>query len=321
MIDYQLPEHFAGAQSSGQFAHLVEQAAQNLTSSLGALYYRVDPSFQFLERRDERLSIDANTQPGACALFRETREDSLPAPGFDSPFGQPRSFPVSHFGELVGVLCLLTSEQPVPPDFEEGFVRQLGLYHRHTSLREEVIGFTELSRDLMVQAVEALGVGKNHIQRVARLSTELASLLDLSCQVKADLFQAAHYHDVGLLALQEQSNVDRRQRHPLAGAEFLRSTGHLQHLAHLLQTHHERYDGSGSPKGLSGDSLPIECWVLVLAEHLDEFWQEHPQATYLENLHKFFCQEADHHHPDVLDALCGLSDSGRLKQILEEGAC
>ena len=297
-------ERLSAARSTSQFQTEAEKFATEIGRVSDAFYYFYSPEENALKRQGEVLELDQRSLPGQCALLREeVRED------------ESVCLPVRHFGQLVGVLMVVSEEESLPEDLRE-LLKLVGQIQEHVVAREESRLYTERSRDLMVQAVEALGSSPDHVKRVAQLCTELAKLLDLSVQLKYDLFQAAQYHDVGMLALQGETRDEAYRAHPAAGAEFLRSCRNLRHLAGFVESHHERYDGTGFPAGLSGEDLPIDCWVMPLAEHLDEFWQKSFKDGYADKLKEFFESEAAHHHPDVIDALCGLADSGRLEEIL-----
>jgi hypothetical protein len=303
-----LPDYYdrlSATRSVAQFQSEVERCASEVGKVDDAFYYFYSSDANALTRQGEVLEMDQRSLPGKCALLREqARED------------ETLCVPVRHFGQLVGVLMVIADENTEMPSEVHDLLRVVGQVQEHVVIGEESRIYTERSRDLMVQAVEALGSGADHVKRVARLCTELAKLLDLSVQLKYDLFQAAQYHDVGLLALQSKSIDDAQRAHATAGAEFLRSARNLRHLAPFVEAHHERYDGTGFPKGHAGDDLPIDCWVMPLAEHLDEFWQRSPHTDYRDKLKAFFQTEVAHHHPEVVDALCGLADSGRLEEIL-----
>ena len=174
--------------------------------------------------------------------------------------------------------------------------------------------FVERSREFLVQAVEARGAS-GHVQRCCRLASSLAVMLDCSPQAQAQLSQAAECHDLGLLGFQDTAAPEAVREHARVGAELLRCHPDLFEVAELVQSHHERYDGSGQPRGLQGDELPLECWILSLVEDFVEHW-ESSLDTYEMKVKDFFLGPAKHHHPDAVDALCGLVDSGKLQDLL-----
>ena len=311
-----ISEKLSAARSLSHFQGEVERYASLLIENRPAYYFRYEASGDRLVRGQVRYEVDSNTQAGKCVLLSEVCRDELPLPEVEGATGTV-SIPARRFGELIGVLSLCATPEQAVSDEVQHFLKLVGLMQEQVASREEMKAHQDHSRDLMVAALESLESCPGHVKRVAQLSTEIANLLDLSAQVKADLFEAAHYHDVGLLSLQKSSREKARQAHCQAGAQFLQSTRSLSRLSALVENHHERYDGSGFPNARTADQLPIECWVLSLAEHLEETWQLALLSNFEDKVRHFFAEEAPHHHPEVVDALCGLVDSGRLKRIME----
>lgn len=311
-----LSEKLSAARSLNHFQGEVEKYASMLTGDKPAFYFRYETNEDRLVRQGRKFPVDAATQIGNCVLLSETCDDDLPLPELDVSDATV-SIPTRHFGKLVGVLALSISSEESNSDKISRYLKLVGVLQEQVTAREEMKAHQDGTRDLMVAALETLEGCEGHVKRVAQLTSELANLLDLSAQAKSELFDAAHYHDVGLLALQGNSRDQAQRAHCRAGAEFLRSTRSLSHLAHLVENHHERYDGSGFPNGYNGDQLLIECWVLSLAEHLEETWQRKSLITFQDKISYFFHNEVKHHHPEVVDALCGLVDSGRLQDIMD----
>lgn len=311
-----LSEKLSAARNLSHFQGEVERYAGLLTGNKPAYYFRYDGSQDSLSRQGKTFAVDATTQPGTCILLSEPCSESLPLPEVESGEGTV-SLPTRHFGQLVGVLTLSIKPEEANSEKLVRYLKLVGVLQEQVQSREEMKAHQDRTRDLMVAAVEALGSCHGHVRRVAQICSELANLLDLSAQIKAQLFEAAHYHDVGLLALQDKTTEQAQQAHCQAGADFLRATRSLSHLAHLVENHHERYDGTGFPNGRQGDDLLVECWVLSLAEHLEETWRQKPRETFEEKIKSFFKEEVKAHHPEVVDALCGLVDSGRLQDIME----
>lgn len=302
------------ARTGSQFAQTLEELAQELSGGKAARYYVYDADTHQLAREgDEAVPVSETTHPGSCAMYREVVQDERPVPGVEAN-GAAISVPVRHYGTLVGVLTVVG---PKDGDVLQELAEVAGVVQEHVNRGEELEGVLGRTQELVVQAVEAATpYGQGHVGKVARLAAELATMLDLSAQSRSDVFQAAQYHDVGFLVMRNRSGFEARQSHPQVGASFLAATRSLRNLAPLVEAHHERYDGSGFPAGVSGDSVPIEAWVLSMAEDVAEFWHDSLKDGYREKVADFFEERAPAHHPDVVDALCGLVDSGRLQEIL-----
>jgi len=127
-----------------------------------------------------------------------------------------------------------------------------------------------------------------HIIRMAHYSKLIAEKLGLPQEFQQLLLEAAPMHDVGKLAtpdyillkpgrLDEDEMVIMR-RHSEIGAQILSgSESSLIQLAEeIAATHHEKFDGSGYPKGLVGDAIPLAGRIVAVADVFDALTSERP---------------------------------------------
>jgi HD-GYP domain-containing protein (c-di-GMP phosphodiesterase class II) len=66
------------------------------------------------------------------------------------------------------------------------------------------------------------------------------------------------------------------REHCLHGYQILRKIPFLQEAAEIVYTHQERYDGSGSPRGLKGDEIPLGARIFAIADTLDAITSDRP---------------------------------------------
>ena len=104
------------------------------------------------------------------------------------------------------------------------------------------------------------------------------------------------------------------KKHPTHGRELLAQT-FMKEAATIVEQHHERSDGSGYPKGLSGDKILIESSIVAVADTFDAMTTDRPyrkastQAEALAELHKY----AGVHYPkEVVRAFCAVLKAGKL---------
>ncbi|MHB2021300.1 MAG: HD-GYP domain-containing protein [Candidatus Xenobia bacterium] len=152
----------------------------------------------------------------------------------------------------------------------------------------------------LAAAQEALAPGgRGHIWRVGWLGTRLAERLDFSMADRHRIWLAAQLHDLGFVIGSDRP----RNEHPLVGANALRQVPVLAPAADLVELHHERFDGSGAPVGLQGAQIPLEAYVLILADAFDEMAVQKGLTRGPEWLLAAFGESAAEHHPRVVAAL------------------
>ena len=127
-----------------------------------------------------------------------------------------------------------------------------------------------------------------HAQRVGEISALLARKLGLP-ESQAELIQrAAPLHDIGKIGIPDEillkpgsltpEEFEVMKTHISIGVKLL-ADGHSQliQVAELIAlTHHERWDGSGYPRGLSGDAIPLFGQIVAVADVFDTLIHERP---------------------------------------------
>lgn len=316
-----LLEKLSGAANTGDLREMLSQQSQRWQAHK-AYYLLYDEEQQVLLHGGVSYQPHSDTQPGLAALaLRPCVDQALPWPDH-LPSGNPTggyrmSLPVLHWGSLLAVLMLAFEQEPdqATKDAIGEAVRVLGVVGQSVAEREHTADFVTRTQELLVHAVEAQGRA-GHVGRCSRVASALAKMLDSSAQARAELLQAVQYHDIGLLAYDDPESPTARRDHATGGARLLHTHPDLKSVAQLVEFHHERYDGSGQPRGRDLPDLPIEAWILSLTEDLVESYEK-SEGGYPDRIRGFFHESAKHHHPDVVDALCGLVDSEQLQSLLE----
>ncbi len=139
-------------------------------------------------------------------------------------------------------------------------------------------------RQLYAQIVDGLVVatdvnfplGRGHARRVADLAVAIAREMRLSETAVESVQFAALLHDVGMIGKDDllerpvvtTEDAEGLREHVRVGAEIARELPRKE-IATLILRHHERYDGTGYPDGLKGESIPLGARVIALAEMVD----------------------------------------------------
>ena len=162
-----------------------------------------------------------------------------------------------------------------------------------------------------------------HIMRMARYSALIARDLGTDTQWQELLLHAAPMHDVGKLAtpdhillkpgrLDPEEMAIMRQHAAIGGQILAGSDSPLIRLAEeIAYGHHEKYDGSGYPRGLAGEQIPLSARIVAVADVFDALSSERPYkpAWPLEQARQFLQQNRGSHFcPLCIDAFLGAWD-------------
>ena len=130
-----------------------------------------------------------------------------------------------------------------------------------------------------------------HSRRVALLSEALGQALGLPDHVVKDLHTAGLLYDIGKVAVREglldkQDRLSDEERHEIRrhseiGYRILSSVNELADIADYILLHHERWDGTGYPKGLQGSLTPLPSRIIGLADAYDAMTSERPYRNAL----------------------------------------
>jgi len=142
----------------------------------------------------------------------------------------------------------------------------------------------------LAQAVEARdpGTGK-HCQRLALLSSTLGVAAGLRPHELVTLQRGAFLHDIGKIAVPDNILFKRgpltpeewviMKEHTTCGERICSGMKSLAPVLPIIRSHHERWNGSGYPDGLSGENIPLLARVLQVADIYDALVSERPYKT------------------------------------------
>ncbi|WDT84555.1 response regulator [Alteromonas sp. 009811495] len=167
-----------------------------------------------------------------------------------------------------------------------------------------------------------------HVMRMSHYSKVLAVAYGLTDKQAEILLHAAPMHDIGKIGIADSimlkpgkltdEEFALMKHHPEIGAEIIGDCGDslLLNVAKSVSlTHHEKWDGSGYPRGLSGEDIPIEGRICAIADVFDALTSKRPykEAWSIEKTVDFLKeQKGKHFEPKLVDLLIE-----NLPQILE----
>ena len=156
---------------------------------------------------------------------------------------------------------------------EEVALRTEELERERSTLR----GLTVSVAATLINALESKDVYlRGNSQRVADVAAAIADQLGLDPDMVEAVRIAGRLHDIGRIGISESvlnkpgaltaEEFDHVKDHVRIGVEILAPLQHLGHVLAFVQDHHEHWDGSGYPRGLSGDQISIGGRILAAAD-------------------------------------------------------
>ena len=162
-----------------------------------------------------------------------------------------------------------------------------------------------------------------HTRRVGRMSEALARTLGLDGREVELIGIAAPLHDVGKIGIPDEvlltprrltdDEFDVMKTHTTIGGELLGESDSplLVKAAEIALSHHERWDGSGYPRGLAGEEIPLTGRIVAVADTFDALTHARPykEAWRLERaLDEIQDSQGSHLDPDVVGAFLSMAD-------------
>ena len=148
--------------------------------------------------------------------------------------------------------------------------------------------FSGVVRDLMrlAEEVELKDKGSaEHCARVSGLAVKMGKQLGLPSDRMLRLDYGAYLHDLGkvkvpleILLKPSRLTDDEWQiikKHPTYGRELVEGTA-MNDIGSIIEQHHERFNGSGYPNGLSGTEILTESYLVAVADSFDAMTSNRP---------------------------------------------
>lgn len=231
---------------------------------------------------------------GKSLLFTDSRDD--PAMASESIAG----------GAMASIICavlrspdaplgvLHLDRGPMDPAFTQADLYLADSLAAAIALGAERHQLVERQNEQLLQTVTALAQAVElrdrytggHTDRVTRYALILADELNLSPADRKLLGIATPLHDIGKIAVDDgvlrkpgrltDAEFGQMKTHVLSGVDILEMIPALSWALPIVRSHHEKWNGSGYPDGLKGESIPLVARVVAVADAFDAMTSDRP---------------------------------------------
>jgi len=260
--------------------------------------------------RDEQGVVTCSQQGAAPLVARlqtalqRSFEDVVRASGRET-FGVPSSGEplesiaavIPGVGHSVGIVCLAREGAtggflPDERDMLLGYAQTTAVALQKLILRENVERNLVDTITAFVNAIESKDrYLKGHSARVSLYAVEIAQALGMAPEMVSVVRRGAMLHDLGKLSIMD-TILRKPERltaeeftiiksHPMVGAKILEPLRFLTRETCAVRHHHERWDGTGYPDGLTGEDIPMAARVVTVADVFDAITSNRPYRTAL----------------------------------------
>jgi len=200
-------------------------------------------------------------------------------------------------------------------------------------LNLDLVRTLEKSNSELVQAydatIEALSYAldlkdsetKWHSKRVTDLTLLVAKSMGMSEGRLVHMRRGALLHDIGKMGIPDSillkpgplnaQEMEVMRKHPLYAEQMLSRIEYLQPALDIPYAHHEKWDGSGYPRGLKGEEIPLPARIFAVADVFDALTSDRPYRRAWSRERAFAeikAQKGRHFDPRVVDAFFALEN-------------
>ena len=257
-------------------------------------------------------------------------EDLIADEGFTSYY----ALPLVAKGRLQGVLEVFRREGLEPTQSWHTFAQTLAAQAAIAIDHARLVKDLQVSNHNLTLAYDATIEGwakaldlrdketEGHSRRVTTLSVAIAREMGFSEEDLLQIRRGALLHDVGKLGVPDHillkpgklsdDEWDTMRKHPTYAYEMLEPIHFLRPALDIPYAHHERYDGSGYPRGLAGDQIPLAARIFAVVDVYDALRSDRPyrdgwpKDKVLAHIRE---QVGSHFDPAVIDVFLGLDDN------------
>jgi putative nucleotidyltransferase with HDIG domain len=166
---------------------------------------------------------------------------------------------------------------------------------------------------------------EGHTQRVTEMTLRLAQAMGMPDAELLHVRRGALLHDIGKMGIPDSILLKPgplsseewliMRRHPVYAFEMLSPIAYLRPALDIPYAHHEKWDGSGYPRGLAGQQIPLPARIFAVADVWDALLSDRPYRSEIEDEEAMAYirdQAGQHFDPDVVKCFIELIAEGEV---------
>jgi len=166
-----------------------------------------------------------------------------------------------------------------------------------------------------------------HSERVCRYATVIGEEMQLSSEQQKNLIVSALCHDIGKIAIPDaiikkpaRLNFDEYEdmkTHPSVGAAIVRNIPDVEKFIGGIKHHHERWNGTGYPDGLQGDSIPLFARIIAIVDSFDAMTSGRSYTGFVDGTvaaERLVAEGNELFDPEILQIFATACQQGRIRK-------
>lgn len=253
-----------------ELLEILETDTDNLEANkeLGFIYQKIKDlpqAIEYFKRVLELAPDDDQTKLAYAEVSLEIgRLENIPIRG------KTKS---THLYEVIGLQDPLKDREAIPQK----------LFDRYSEIIEKAVEYPEA----IILPVEVLFGSVGYARTVGFLSYALADSMELLAQEKEDILLAGYLANIGMAIiphhlLNRPGNLTNQEfeeieKHPSESVRTLKNMGYqTPHIFEIIEAHHEKIDGTGYPKHLNKNDIPLGATIVAIAERYTALTSRRP---------------------------------------------
>jgi diguanylate cyclase (GGDEF)-like protein/PAS domain S-box-containing protein len=166
----------------------------------------------------------------------------------------------------------------------EDIIKDAEEYLKHSKLLNRNSSHSAIVSAIMATLYAKSQETEDHGQRLGRYCQMIGRQLGLDQKSMSELYLVSKLHDIGKIGIDDSilnkpgklsgEEWAKMKLHPEIGHRIAMATPQLEHIAEYILYHHEHWDGTGYPRGLKGEDIPVISRILAIADAFDAMTED-----------------------------------------------